>query len=332
MRQLEQDGNYDKEQAAELTATFFAIFYVNDAYLVSRDAGFLQHALTLLVNLFGRVGLQTNTFKTQTMICTPGRIRTQLPSESYRWMMIGRVTASEWNSRDVECYQCGNEMMASSLSRHLADVHDIYQQTVVAKELLELRPPVLYMVSAGLHAQGLPCPYPRCLGRLGDGWMMCQHFWEVHPLDLVMVPKEGCYVRCERCGMQVNPFYPRHQYLKECQVGVERCKQCKTAISSALALHQQFTVCRDVLECVKVYKYLGRMMAQDDDNIQAIRAQLRKACATWACVGQVLWSENASPIIAMRFYQAIVQAILLYGSETWVISRTVLARLKGFHI
>jgi hypothetical protein len=42
-------------------------------------------------------------------------------------------------------------MKASSLSRHLADVHDIYQQTVVAEELLELRPPVTCMVSAGLR-------------------------------------------------------------------------------------------------------------------------------------------------------------------------------------
>jgi hypothetical protein len=152
MRQLELDGDYDEEQAAELMATFFAIFYVDDAYLASRDVGFLQQALTLLVDLFTRVGLQTNTSKTQTRICTPGRIRTQLPSESYRRMMIRRVTASEWNSRDVECYQCGNEMKASSLSRHLADVHDIYQQTVVAEELLELHPPVLYTVSEGLHA------------------------------------------------------------------------------------------------------------------------------------------------------------------------------------
>jgi hypothetical protein len=280
MRQLEQDGDYNKEQAAELMATFFAIFYVDDAYLASRDAGFLQHALILLVDLFARVGLQTNTSKTQTMICTPGRIRTQLPSESYRRMMIGRVTASEWNSRDVECYQCGKEMKASSLSRHLADVHDIYQQTVVAKELLELHPPVLYTVSKGLHARDLPCPYPWCLGRLGNGWRMRQHFRDVHPLDLVMVPKEGRYARCKRCGMQVNPIYPRHQYSKECQVGVERRKQRKTAISSALALRQQFTVHGDVLERVKVFKYLGWMMAQDDDDIQAIGAQLRKARAT----------------------------------------------------
>ncbi len=73
-------------------------------------------------------------------------------------------------------------------------------------------------------------------------------------------------------------------------------------------------------------------MAQDDDDIQAIRAQLWKARFTWARVGQVLRSENALPFIAARFYQAIIHAILLYGSETWVISWTALARLEGFHI
>ncbi len=59
-----------------LLLTFFAIFYVNYAYLASRDAEFLQRALDLLVSLFERVGLETNVSKAQTMICTPGRIRT----------------------------------------------------------------------------------------------------------------------------------------------------------------------------------------------------------------------------------------------------------------
>ncbi len=62
----------------------------------------------------------------------------------------------------------------------------------------------------------------------------------------------------------------------------------------------------EVLERVEVYKYLGQMMAQDDDDIQAVRSQLRKARATWARVGQVLCSENVTPSVAARFYQAIV--------------------------
>ena len=330
--ELREGGEFEEDEILEFMATFFAIFYVDDAYLASRDAGFLQHALDILVDLFERVGLQTNTSKTQTMICTPGRIRTQLPTESYRRMRRGRVTASEWNSRDVECRTCGKALKASSLGRHLADVHDIYQQTVIAEELLEIRPPVLYTVDVRLRIGALACPFPGCEGELRDGWMMRRHFRDVHPQDLVKVPKEGRFGRCDRCGMQVNPCYPRHRYSQECQVGVERKQQRETAVASALALRQQFSVRGDVLERVEVFKYLGRLLSQDDDDIQAIRAQMRKARATWARVGQVLRRENVSPFVAARFYQAVVQAILLYGSESWVLSKTAMARLEGFHI
>ncbi len=103
-------------------------------------------------------------------------------------------------------------------------------------------------------------------------------------------------------------------------------------MASALALRQQFSVRGNVLERVDVFKYLGHLMSQDDDDIQAIRAQIRKARSSWACIGQVLWSEKVSPFDAARFYQAIIQAILLYGSESWVISPTAMAQLEGFHI
>jgi hypothetical protein len=151
-------------------------------------------------------------------------------------------------------------------------------------------------------------------------------------MDLVKIPKEGRFERCKRCGMQVNPLYPCHWLSNECQVGVERRQQRDAAVTAALALRQQFTIHGDVLKRVKVYKYLGWMMAQDDVNAQAIRAQLRKARVTWAWFGKVLRGENTSPTIAAKFYLAVVQAVLLYGSETWVISPQAMARLEGFHI
>ena len=81
-----------------------------------------------------------------------------------------------------------------------------------------------------------------------------------------------------------------------------------------------------------MFKYRGRLLAQDDDDIQAIRLQLRKARGTWARVGQVLQAENVSPRIAAKLYKTVVQAVLLYGSETWVLSMAALASLEGFHI
>jgi hypothetical protein len=71
------------------------------------------------------------------MICTPGSICTQLPTASYNRMKQGVTLARKWESRAVECQQCQGTMKASSLCRHLADQHQIYQQIVVAEELLE---------------------------------------------------------------------------------------------------------------------------------------------------------------------------------------------------
>ncbi len=42
--------------------------------------------------------------------------------------------------------------------------------------------------------------------------------------------------------------------------------------------------------------------------------------------------ENAPPRTSAKFYQAIVQSVLLYGSKTWVLSKAVMARLEGFHV
>ena len=83
-REQREGRDYEEWELDELMSTFFAIFYVNNAYLASRDAEILQRALDLLVSLFERVGLEANTSKMQTMICTLGRIRTQLPTDSYR--------------------------------------------------------------------------------------------------------------------------------------------------------------------------------------------------------------------------------------------------------
>ena len=86
------------------------------------------------------------------------------------------------------------------------------------------------------------------------------------------------------------------------------------------------------MEQVEVFKYLGRLLAQDDDDIQGICAQLRKARGTWARVGQVLRAEKVPPWIAAKFYKAVVQAVQLYGSKTWVLLMAALTSLEGFHI
>jgi hypothetical protein len=83
---------------------------------------------------------------------------------------------------------------------------------------------------------------------------------------------------------------------------------------------------------VEVFKYLGRLIAYDDANNQAMRRNLRKVHGCWAWVSCVLRAENVSPRTSRVFYKATVQAVLLYGSETWSLSPSSVKRLEGFHI
>ncbi len=201
-------------------ATFFAIFYVNDAYLASCDPDFLQRALDIIVSLFAGIGLKTNVQKMQTMICNPGRICIQLPEDSYALMRGGMTLAGEWESWMVVCHQCNASVQASSLHEHLAEQHNIYQVVVVPTDYLEPQAGLRYQAHPKRNGK-FPCPVPECPDELRDGWMLCCHLWDLHPFDKVVVPSEGYFPRCERCRMQVDPAYPGHIRMKECGVGMD---------------------------------------------------------------------------------------------------------------
>ena len=87
---LDDSGGYLSNQIKAL----FVIFYVDDGYIASRDAEFLQEALDVLVETFKRVDLATTTKKTQAMVCMPGKIRVHLPMDLYKRPREG-VTAGE---------------------------------------------------------------------------------------------------------------------------------------------------------------------------------------------------------------------------------------------
>ncbi len=115
-------------------------------------------------------------------------------------------------------------------------------------------------------------------------------------------------------------------------LGAEQQTQRDLAVSAALALHKLFHVEGELLEKVDLFWYLGRILAQDDDDFQAVRQQIKKARGIRARVGQVLTADKTPPKVSAKFYKAVVQSVLLYGSKTWNLTTTTLARLGGFHI
>jgi hypothetical protein len=119
---------------------------------------------------------------------------------------------------------------------------------------------------------------------------------------------------------EVGALYGQHQRTQLCSEGWERKKQHEAAEAARVALNRTFTAYEEDLERVEVFKYLGRLLTYDYNDSQATRSNLKKARKSWARISHVLRAENASPEVSGVFYKATVQAMLLFGSETWKLS------------
>ena len=53
--------------------------------------------------------------------------------------------------------------------------------------------------------------------------------------------------------------------------------QHRAAVNSARSLDHEFSAYGETLERVEVFKYLGRLLAFDDNDVQAVRSNLKKA-------------------------------------------------------
>jgi hypothetical protein len=132
--------------------------------------------------------------------------------------------------------------------------------------------------------------------------------------------------------MLVEDLNGGHHHTELCQRGWEGRCQHAAAVRSQQALDHVFTCNGDKLDRVEVFKYLGRLIAHNDVDIQAMRLNLRKARGCWTWISLVLRAENAPPWTSGMFYKATVQMVLLYGSETWSLPPSSVKRLEGFHI
>jgi len=91
MQLLQEEIDLEGEELDEIMETLFAIFYVDNVYIASRDPVFLQRVINGLSS-FKHVDLETNTMKTQAMTCTPDNIWLQLLTKSYQQMR------TEWHT------------------------------------------------------------------------------------------------------------------------------------------------------------------------------------------------------------------------------------------
>ncbi len=291
-------------------AKILVVFYVDDGLIASHDPFWLQELFDILIRLFEWIGLFTKVSKTKAMVCIPGRIREAYTDEEYSKYKSPTGAAADNKCCWIDCEICGTSLAAGSYQSHLETQHDIFESMVLQREIVVDCPPVIYHAIELTTVGKYICLVPRCSGKASMKWNFRRHFLEQHPRDLVYLPSEGTVPlpRCERCGMQTEcrALYGRHQHTQLCQNGLDKKVQHEAMETARVPLAQFFMACRDELERVEVFKYLGWLLAYDNNDTQAMRGNLKKARKSWGQVTHILRAENASPKVCGVFYKATV--------------------------
>jgi hypothetical protein len=162
---------------------------------------------------------------------------------------------------------------------------------------------------------------------------MRRHFLFRHYHDTIIILQEGQLPRCDKCGMfcTVTALAGKHLDSALCRKGARRNKRKIRELQCIRALRHQFHIRDQPLETVTNFRYLGQISMTRDNDWAAARLNLQKAIKRWAMISRVLTRESASPRISVLFYKATIQTVLLYGSETWVMTGEILQMLTSFH-
>ena len=82
---------------------------------------------------------------------------------------------------------------------------------------------------------------------------------------------------------------------------------------------------------VSSFRYLGLTLPSTDDDWPAVEWNLWRTRVKWGRLANILGREGADKRTVGRLYVSVVQVVILFGSETWVLTPPLEKALVGFH-
>ena len=114
-------------------------------------------------------------------------------------------------------------------------------------------------------------------------------------------------------------------------IGEERKRRRLAETETRENSERAFKSYGEPMEAVLEFRYLRRILTATDDDWPAVAGNLKKARQSWGRLARVLGRESADPKVSRTFYIAVTQAVLLFGSETWVLTSRMEKALDNFH-
>ncbi len=170
------------------------------------------------------------------MICTPGKIRLQLPADSYQRMRAGRTSVAKWDACTITCRDVGKiwewALLAATLQISMRSTRDRWcpKSYSINMRVWHTR------WRRGIVSSNACSPSARGFWQPGG---LCNNIFVTWTLWTTLQYQgrgDTHGAHAARCWMQVDPRYPAHINAKECWVGTERHhQQDGSAISACFA-------------------------------------------------------------------------------------------------
>ena len=305
-----------------------ANLYADDGLIAGFNAKQVQHELSIITELFAKVGLNMNATKTKSMVMVGARQYHSISDEAYERRMKGTGESYKTRmSRLITCPECDKEMRMSHLKTHLSLIHNKVQETEYPD--ITQAEPRSFTVSMDRSRMKIACPVPECPGGGSDRHNLRRHFMFRHPNDIIIIEQEGKLPRCERCCMFVSKPHAKDNDL--CLQGAEKKEKIILDARRTLAKGIRFHIQGQEVEDVADFKYLGRWLSDNDSDLKAIRSNIKKAQAKWASLSRLFVRQGANVKMMAQFYLTVVQNVLLFGAETWTLTERELSLLSSFH-
>ena len=131
--------------------------------------------------------------------------------------------------------------------------------------------------------------------------------------------------RCSRCDMMVpwRELNVRHHATATCRKGKEQKMRWTAEAELMESTERAFDDYGKPIDTVTSFKYLGRVMTAGDDEWPAVAGNLVKAQKSWGRQARVLSREGAEKRVLGNFFKAVVQQVLLFLPETWVLTTRI---------
>jgi len=118
--------------------------------------------------------------------------------------------------------------------------------------------------------------------------------------------------------------------IQAAQIGLKvSCKKTKQLRMNAKS-HQPVKINGVDIEEASEFTYLGSKVTTDGSADEEIKARISKASQSFACLRNTWKSKKISQKTKLRIYKSNVLTTLLYGAESWKMTKTISHKLEVF--